>query len=83
MPILVISGNSGIDEENTALGASGDGYLNKPSDRYDLMVNLDIIMRRTFGHGSVTISVGNLAFDLRHNHAKVSETRLELTAKEF
>ena len=40
-------------------------------------------MRRTHGHGSATISVGNLVVDLSRNQAKVGETRLELTAKEF
>ena len=83
VPILVISGNSGIDEKITALGAGADGYLTKPFDRYELMANLDAIMRRTHGHGSATISVGNLIFDLSRNYAKVGEKRLDLTAKEF
>ena len=40
-------------------------------------------MRRTHGHGSATISVGNLIFDLSRNYAKVGEKRIDLTAKEF
>ena len=36
VPILVISGNSGIDEKITALGASAVGYLTKPSNPYEL-----------------------------------------------
>jgi two-component system cell cycle response regulator CtrA len=83
VPILVISGNRGIDEKITALGAGADGYLTKPSDRYELMANLDAIMRRTHSHGSATISVGNLVVDLSRNYAKVGETRLELATKEF
>ena len=83
VPILVISGNSGIDKKITALGAGADGYLTKPFDRYELMANLDAIMRRTHGHDLATISVGNLVVDLSRNYAKVGETRLELTAKEF
>lgn len=83
VPILVISGNSGIDEKITVLGAGADGYLTKPFDQYELMANLDAIMRRTHGHGFATISVGNLVVDLSRNYAMVGETRLELTAKEF
>ena len=49
----------------------------------ELMANLDAIMRRTHGHGLATISVGNLVVDLSRSYAKVGETRLELTAKEF
>ena len=81
---MVITGNSGSDEKITALGTGADGYLTKqPFDRYELMANLDAIMRRAHGHGSATISVGNLVVDLSRNCAKVGETRLELTAKEF
>jgi two-component system cell cycle response regulator CtrA len=80
---LVISGNSSIDEKITALGAGADGYLTKPFDRYELMANLDAIMRRTLGHGSATILVGNLVVELSRNYAKAGETRLELTVKEF
>ena len=47
------------------------------------MVNLDAVMRRTNGHGSATISVGNLVVGLSRNHDTVGETQLELTAKEF
>ncbi len=83
VPILVISANSGIDEKITALGAGADDYLTKPFDRYELMANLDAIMRRTHGHGSATISVGNLVVDLSRNYAKDGETRLEHTGKEF
>jgi two-component system cell cycle response regulator CtrA len=78
--ILAISGNSGIDEKITVLDAGADGYLTKPFDRYELMANLDAIMRRTPGHSSATISVGNLVVDLSPNCAKIGETRVELTA---
>ena len=74
VPILVISGNSCIDEKITALGAGADGYLTKPSDRYELMANFDAIMRRTHTYYSATISVGNLVVDLSRNYTKVGET---------
>ena len=34
VPILVVSGNSGINDKLTALGAGADGYLTKPFDIY-------------------------------------------------
>ena len=83
VPILVISANSGIDEKITALSAGADDYLAKPFDRYELIANLDAIMRQTHGHGLATISVGNLVVDLSRNYTKDGETRLEHTGKEF
>jgi len=35
--ILVISGNSQVDDRITALGAGADGYLTKPSDKYEFL----------------------------------------------
>ena len=83
VPILVVSGNSGIDEKIAALGAGADGCLAKPFDRYELVANLDVITRRTQGHSSAAVNVGNPMVDLSRNYAKISDTRLDLSAKEF
>ena len=56
VPILVVSGNSGIDDKITALGAGADGYLTKPFNRYELVANLDAIIRRTHGHSPPSMS---------------------------
>ena len=52
LPILVVSGNSGIDDKFTALEASADGYLTKPLDRFVLVANLEAIIWQTHGHSS-------------------------------
>ena len=82
-PILVVSVNSGIVAKITALGAGADGYLTKPFDRYELVANLEAIIRRTHGHSSAKVNVGNLIVDLNHNSTKIGDTKLDLTAKEF
>jgi two-component system cell cycle response regulator CtrA len=83
VPILVVSGDSGIVDQITALGAGADAYLTKPFDRYELVANLDAIIRRTHGHSSATVNVGNLMVDLSRNYAKIGDARPDLTAKEF
>ncbi len=83
MPILVVSGNAGIDDKITALGAGADGYLTKPFDRFELLANLEAIIRRTNGHSSATVSAGNLEVDLNRHLAMVNGQELPLTAKEF
>ena len=67
VPILVVSVNSGIDDKITTLGAGVVGYLTKPFDRCELVANLDAIIRRTHGHSSATVNVGNLMVDLSQN----------------
>ena len=83
VPILVVSGNASTDDKIAALGAGADGYLTKPFDRFELLANLDAIIRRTHGHSSATVSVGNLEVDLNRHLALVAGTQLPLTGKEF
>lgn len=83
VPILVVSGNAGIDDKITALGAGADGYLTKPFDRFELLANLDAIMRRTHGHSSANVTIGNLEVDLNRHIAAIDGEQLPLTGKEF
>ena len=81
VPILVVLADSGIDFEITALRACADGYLTKPFDRFELVANLDAIIRRTHGHSSPTVKVGNFIVDLSRNYAKIDDARLDLTKR--
>lgn len=83
LPILVVSGNASTDDKIAALGAGADGYLTKPFDRFELLANLDAIIRRTHGHSSATVSVGNLEVDLNRHMALIEGHQLQLTGKEF
>ena len=83
VPILVVSGNASTDDKIAALGAGADGYLTKPFDRFELLANLDAIIRRTHGHSSATVAVGNLEVDLNRHLALVEGEQLSLTGKEF
>ena len=83
VPILVVSGNAGIDDKITALGAGADGYLTKPFDRFELMANLEAIIRRTHGHSSASVMIGNMEVDLNRHLALINGNQVPLTAKEF
>ena len=83
VPILVVSGNASTDDKIAALGAGADGYLTKPFDRFELLANLDAIIKRTHGHSFATVSAGNLEVDLNRHLALVEGESLPLTGKEF
>ena len=72
VPIFVMTGKSGIDDKITALGAGAAGYLTKPFYRYELVATLDAIIRRTHGHSSATVNVGNLMVDFSRDYAKLA-----------
>ena len=82
-PILVISGNSRVDDRITALGAGADGYLTKPFDRYELPAHPEAIIRRANGHASTLIKAGNLMMDLSRNLISIDGKFVPLTQKEY
>ena len=83
VPILVISGNSRVDDRITALGAGADGYLTKPFDRHELIATLEAIIRRSNGHSSAQIEAGNMMIDLSRNVITINGDFVALTQKEY
>jgi len=82
-PILVVSGNSHVDDRITALGAGADGYLTKPFDRFELLAHLEAIIRRANGHSSAQISIGNMTIDIDRNLVTINDDFVTLTQKEY
>jgi len=82
-PILVVSGNSSVDNRITALGSGADGYLTKPFDRDELIAHLETIIRRAYGHSSAKIDVGNMMIDLNRNLITINDNFVPLTHKEY
>lgn len=83
VPISVVSGNSSVDQRINALGAGADGYLTKPFNKHELLAHLGAIMRRTHGHASSIINIGNLEINLNKHFAAVDEKPVSLTHKEY
>ena len=83
IPILIVSGKNTVDDRITALGAGADGYLTKPFDKYELVANLEAIMRRAHGHASALVKAGNLTLDLSRNVTAINGKTLSLTRKEY
>ena len=83
IPILIVSGKNTVDDRITALGAGADSYLTKPFDKFELLANLEAIMRRANGHSSAQVAAGNLSVNLSRNTAAINGKTLSLTRKEY
>ena len=82
-PILVISGNSRVDDRITARGAGADGYLTKPLTDMELLTHLEAIIRRANGHDSALIKARNLMMDLSCNLVSINGKFVPLTQKGY
>jgi two-component system, OmpR family, KDP operon response regulator KdpE len=85
VPIIVLSAAASEGRKVTALDAGADDYVTKPFGMAELEARLRVALRRTAPEpGAPTLlTVGRLEVDLVHHMARVGDTALDLTAREF
>ena len=83
VPILMLTAVDGHLDQADALDGGADDYLTKPFSFEVLLARLRAVMRRTAGHASAVLTIGDLSLDVVTHRAYRGETEIELTAKEF
>jgi two-component system, OmpR family, KDP operon response regulator KdpE len=87
VPIIILSASGTEDRKVAALNGGADDYVTKPFG----MAELEARIRAAIRHRNTElepqspaqISVGTLTLDLVHREARLDDTRVELTEKEF
>jgi two-component system, cell cycle response regulator CtrA len=83
-PVLIMSGNSGIEQRLKGLGYGADDFLPKPVDMRELVARIRAISRRSQGHAASVIEVGRLRIDIDNKRASTVEGKaVPLTVREF
>ena len=87
LPIIVITARSSEAERVSGLDAGADDYVTKPFSMLELVARVRAVIRRSKTMRSATqqtvLRVGDLVLDFDSHCAHVSNTRIELTAREF
>jgi two-component system cell cycle response regulator CtrA len=82
-PILILSGNSDIDNKVRGLGSGADDYMTKPFHKEELIARIHAIVRRSKGHSQSIIRTGDIAVNLDAKTVEVNSQRVHLTGKEY
>ena len=82
-PILILSGNSGIEDKVRGLGVGADDYMTKPFHKDELVARIHAIVRRSKGHAQSVITTGDLTVNLDTKTVEVNGQRVHLTGKEY
>lgn len=84
VPILILSGLSGVDQKIKGLGFGADDYLTKPFNRGELMARIQAIVRRSKGHSESSITIGQkLTVNLDSRLVETDGRTVHLTSKEY
>lgn len=82
-PIFVFSKQCGKRWRIEAFQAGADDVMSYPFDAQELVARIRAVVRRSRGHSMSAITSGNLQVNLETKVAKVCETPVYLTKKEY
>ena len=83
VPILILTAKDSVPDRVRGLDAGADDYVVKPFAFDELLARLLALGRRTFAAASPEIECGTLRLDTATQLARVNDTVLSLTPKEY
>lgn len=82
-PVLVLTAKDEKSSIVSMLETGADDYLAKPFDLGELLARVKSLIRRSNGHASARLLVGDLSLDTNLRVAKRGGRRIELTPMEY
>ena len=82
-PVLLLSARGEVNERVHGLNAGADDYLPKPFVIAELVARIRALARRGGEPKSVVLRLANLSLDTVTRELRRSETKIELTAREY
>ena len=85
VPILMLSAMADLDERLAGLRSGGDDYVLKPFEPSELVVRLQVLLRRSgrSQKNELALTVGDLKLDLVTREARRDQNTIELLPMEF
>ena len=82
-PILILTARDSWQDKVVGLEAGGDDYLAKPFQNEELLARLNALTRRSKGHASPEIHIGELLINTAKKLAHVNKKNITLTQYEY
>lgn len=82
-PVLILTARDGVQDRILGLDAGADDYLLKPFDLGELFARMRVLIRRSQGKADNQLVVGDLCLDTSNKRLFLSQTPIDLTAKEY
>jgi two-component system, OmpR family, copper resistance phosphate regulon response regulator CusR len=82
-PILMLTGEGGIDQKESGFDAGADDYLTKPADLRELSSRVKALLRRSAHYAGNTYSARNIVLDTNTHVVAKNGQQIALLPKEF
>ena len=81
VPIIILSGQKGVDVHVKAYKLGADNFIEKPFNHEELLALVESKLR--FGPPQMRKTIGDVTIDLKSGSAYINSEKLDLTPKEF
>ena len=83
MPVLLLTARDRWTDKVAGIDAGADDYVAKPFHMEEVLARLRALIRRSAGHASAEISIGDVTLDPRQARVTVKGEAVKLTGHEF
>ncbi|GAA6213045.1 response regulator transcription factor [Hyphomicrobiales bacterium 4NK60-0047b] len=83
MPVLILTARDRWSDKVAGMDAGADDYVSKPFHMEEVLARVRALLRRSTGHATNEIEVGNLRLDTKAAKVTVDGTLIKLTSHEF
>jgi two-component system OmpR family response regulator len=83
VPVLVLTARDAISDRVRLLDGGADDYVVKPFDPAELIARCRALIRRSAGHGSAVITVGDVEIDTAQRTIRRAGMNVPVTPREF
>ncbi len=82
-PVLMLTARDAARDRVRGLDTGADDYLVKPFDLSELLARVRALIRRTAGHATPFLHIGEVKIDTRARHVTRAGQPITLTAREY
>ena len=83
MPVLILTARDNWSDKVQGFDAGADDYVAKPFHMEELLARIRALLRRSTGHASSEIVVGQVRLDTRSGKVSVDGAQVKLTSHEY
>lgn len=83
MPVIILTARKSVQDTVSGLEGGADDYVTKPFSFQEMLARVRVRLRDASTEDTTVLETGNIRLDLRTRKARVDDSEVDLSAREF